>query len=153
MKFEIKNLEELNKFGNAIASVLDNGDVISLKGDLGAGKTTLVQFVGKALGVKEYITSPTFAIVNIYEGDKNINHMDLYRLEDPSELESIDFENYFYPEDITFIEWAEKGGYYIPDEIIEIEILVEEGKRVIEIKEDSYRAREIGESINENFSN
>lgn len=153
MKFKIKNLAEMEHFGQALAKSLKNTDVISLIGDLGAGKTTLVQFVGKALVVEDYITSPTFSLVNIYEADKTIYHMDLYRLEDPSELEEIDFENYFYPEGISFIEWAERAGYYLPDDIIEISISLEKGYRQIEIKEDTLRGKEIGEYINENFSN
>lgn len=151
MKREIKDLRELENFGKKLAKELKFGDVISLKGDLGAGKTTLVQFVAKELGVEDYVTSPTFSIVNIYEGQQKIYHMDLYRLEDPEELEQIDFENYFYPEGITFIEWAEKGGYYLPEDMIEISIEIGLNKRIIYIEENNIRAKEIGEKLNEDF--
>lgn len=151
MKREIKDLRELENFVKKLAKELKFGDVISLKGDLGAGKTTLVQFVAKELGVEDYVTSPTFSIVNIYEGQQKIYHMDLYRLEDPEELEQIDFENYFYPEGITFIEWAEKGGYYLPEDMIEISIEIGLNKRIIYIEENNIRAKEIGEKLNEDF--
>ncbi|MFM1573257.1 tRNA (adenosine(37)-N6)-threonylcarbamoyltransferase complex ATPase subunit type 1 TsaE [Helcococcus ovis] len=151
MKREIKDLRELENFGKKLAKELKFGDVISLKGDLGAGKTTLVQFVAKELGVEDYVTSPTFSIVNIYEGQQKIYHMDLYRLEDPEELEQIDFENYFYPEGITFIEWAEKGEYYLPEDMIEISIEIGLNKRIIYIEENNIRAKEIGEKLNEDF--
>lgn len=151
MKREIKDLRELENFGKKLAKELKFGDVISLKGDLGAGKTTLVQFVAKELGVEDYVTSPTFSIVNIYEGQQKIYHMDLYRLEDPEELEQIDFENYFYPEGITFIEWAEKGGYYLPEDMIEISIEIGLNKRIIYIEENNIKAKEIGEKLNEDF--
>ncbi|MFM1564754.1 tRNA (adenosine(37)-N6)-threonylcarbamoyltransferase complex ATPase subunit type 1 TsaE [Helcococcus ovis] len=151
MKREIKDLRELENFGKKLAKELKFGDVISLKGDLGAGKTTLVQFVAKELGVEDYVTSPTFSIVNIYEGQQKIYHMDLYRLEDPEELEQIDFENYFYPEGVTFIEWAEKGGYYLPEDMIEISIEIGLNKRIIYIEENNIRAKEIGEKLNEDF--
>ncbi|MFM1524593.1 MULTISPECIES: tRNA (adenosine(37)-N6)-threonylcarbamoyltransferase complex ATPase subunit type 1 TsaE [Helcococcus] len=153
MKREIKDLKELENYGKKLAKILKFGDVISLKGDLGAGKTTLVQFIAKELGVNDYVTSPTFSIVNIYEGDEKIYHMDLYRLEDPTELEQIDFENYFYPEGITFIEWAEKGGYYLPEDMIEISIEIGLNKRIIEIEENNIRSKEIGEKLNEDFGN
>ena len=154
MKYKIQSLEQLNKLAGVFAKALKEGDVFSLKGDLGAGKTTFVQFIGKHLDVEEYITSPTFSIVNIYDGNPTIFHLDLYRLEDPSELEALDFETYFYPEDeITFIEWAEKADYYLPDDLTEIEINITEQGRVLEIVTDTKRSLEIGEYLDENFIN
>lgn len=151
MKFIIKNLEQLNIFAEKLSNHIEEGDVFSLIGDLGAGKTTLVQLIGKHMGVDTYITSPTFSIVNIYQGDFEINHLDLYRLDDPSELEAIDFETYFYPEGVTFIEWAEKGGDYIPDEIIEIKINQLEDTREIEFIGSTDRAIELEKRLNESF--
>lgn len=153
MKIKITNLSELENFAKSLSKLLNEGDVVSLIGNLGAGKTTLVQMVGKELGVDDYITSPTFSIVNIYQGDRPIYHLDLYRLEDPDELLQIDYEDYFYPEGITFIEWAEMGGDYLPDQMIEINIIQDEDARHIELVENNYRAKEIGERLNENFSN
>lgn len=154
MKYRIDNLEEFNNFAKVFAKAIKPRDVISLKGDLGAGKTTFVQFIGKHLGIDEYITSPTFSIINIYNGDITIYHLDLYRLEEPSELEALDFENYFYPEDeITFIEWAEKADYYLPDDLIEIEINISKNGRILEIVTDTKRSLEIGEYLDENFIN
>ena len=145
MKIEVNNLEELEYLAKKIAENLQNGDVISLIGDLGAGKTTLVQFLAKELGVDDYVTSPTFSIVNIYDGEYQINHLDLYRLEDSSELEQIDYETYFYPDGITFIEWAKMGGDYLPDDMIEIEIMQIDDKRIIEIKGIDDRISKRGE--------
>lgn len=152
MKIRIKNLEKLEKFAKKLAPLLEAGDLVTLEGDLGAGKTSLVQNLAKYLGVDDYVTSPTFAIINIYFGDLEINHLDLYRLEDPDELLQLDYEEYFYPRGITFIEWPSMGGDYIPDDKIEFEISLEEQDRIIEIKETSQRAREISEALNENFS-
>lgn len=147
MKFTIKNLGELNNFAYSLSKTIIDGDVFSLKGDLGAGKTTFVQMIGKHLGVEDYITSPTFSIVNIYLGEFKIYHLDLYRLEDPSEIESFDYETYFYPDGISFIEWADKGGTYIPDEMIEILINADGDERNIEIKEKTKRSKEIVERL------
>ena len=139
MEIRIKNLKEMEKFGKFLSDHLKNKDVVSLKGDLGAGKTTLTNFIGKGLNISDYITSPTFNIVNSYYGDKELNHLDLYRIENPLELERIDYENYFYPEGISIIEWAKNGGYYIPEDIIEIEIKksFDETGRIVDIKENS----------------
>ena len=156
MEIKIKNLKEMEKFGKFLSDHLKNKDVVSLKGDLGAGKTTLTNFIGKGLNISDYITSPTFNIVNSYHGDKELNHLDLYRIENPLELERIDYENYFYPEGISIIEWAEKGGYYIPEDIIEIEIKksFDENERIVDIKENSNRGKELVEELKkyEDFS-
>lgn len=155
MRFNIKDKEVLEKFSEKLSILLHSGDVVSLIGDLGVGKTTLVQSITKFLGVNDYVTSPTFSIVNIYNGNQNIYHLDLYRLEEPCELEQIDFENYFYPNGLTFIEWAKQGGDYLPQSMIEIELIKVDNspeERIIEIKENCPRAIEIGEKLNESFS-
>lgn len=152
MKFKIKNLEDLEKFAKILAENIKEEDVFSLVGDLGAGKTTLVQLIGKYLGIEDYITSPTFSLVNIYNGDFEVNHLDLYRLEDPDELLSIDFETYFYPQGVTFIEWAEKAGDYIPEDIIDIKINLKDESRIIEFASNTSREKELEEIVNENFS-
>ena len=86
-------------------------------------------------------SSPTFALVNIYNGEKQgedfpIYHLDLYRFEDPDEILDIDFENYFYPEDaVTFLEWADKAEDYLPDDMIEVNIeKIDENAREISVK-------------------
>lgn len=134
MKFEIATINELNKVAQTIAGILQEGDVLSLRGDLGAGKTTFVQAIAKAMGIHERVTSPTFSLVNYYEGTPPLWHLDLYRLEAPQELEDIGYEDYFYPENaITFIEWAEKADYYLPDDVYEIDIIHEENTRAMTI--------------------
>lgn len=146
----INNLDEMKKFANILASLLKETDVINLIGEMGAGKTTLTAFIGEYFSIKD-TSSPTFAIVNIYDGKIRIYHLDLYRLEDPDEILDIDYEKYFYPDDgITIIEWAENASYYLPDQMINIEIRkIDENKREILIREDSKRGCE----INEHFSN
>lgn len=117
------NLEEFKNVCEIIASNIKKGDVISLKGDLGAGKTTMVQNIMNYFNYDKEVTSPTFSLVNIYDGDLLVYHLDLYRLDNPDEILDIDYESYFYPEDeITFIEWAEKAGDFLPEDIIHITI-------------------------------
>lgn len=144
----INNLEELKEFAKKLAPLLRAGDVINLIGDMGAGKTTLVNEIARLFGINDS-SSPTFAIVNIYEGDVEIYHLDLYRFDNPDELLDIDFETYFYPEEaISFIEWAENGEGYLPDNMIDIKIdKINENSRQITILDTTERAREINELL------
>lgn len=144
----INNLEELKEFAKKLAPLLKAGDVINLIGDMGSGKTTLVNEIARLFGINDS-SSPTFAIVNIYEGDVEIYHLDLYRFDNPDELLDIDFETYFYPEEaITFIEWAENGEGYLPDNMIDIKIdKINENSRQITILDTTERAREINELL------
>lgn len=144
----INNLDELREFANKLAGFLHDGDVINLIGDMGAGKTTLTGFLSEAYGIVDS-SSPTFAIVNIYEGDKTIYHLDLYRLDDPDEILDIDFETYFYPDDaISIIEWAENAKGYLPDDMINISISkIDTNTRNIEIRDDSKRGIELNEYL------
>ncbi|MCW6702235.1 tRNA (adenosine(37)-N6)-threonylcarbamoyltransferase complex ATPase subunit type 1 TsaE [Anaerococcus sp. NML200537] len=144
----INNLEELKKFADKLAPILEDGDVINLKADMGCGKTTLVTAICKNYGIND-TSSPTFALVNIYEGDRTVYHLDLYRFEDPDEILDIDFETYFYPEGaITFLEWAENVSGYLPDDMIDIEIKkLDENRREIRIADSTERARKINELL------
>ena len=86
------------------------GDIVLLFGDLGAGKTTLTQGIcqGLGLGKGEYIRSPTFTLVNLYQGRIPINHIDLYRLESFAEIEALGLEEYLFSNSVSLIEWSEK---------------------------------------------
>ncbi len=114
------NIEETKKLAINFSKILMPGDIIALVGDLGAGKTFMSQNIIMALGVDDYITSPTFNIVNEYEGKYKINHFDVYRIDDIDELYEIGFEDYVYRDAISLIEWADKiyeilEHYYIID--------------------------------------
>ena len=147
-KYISENLKDTEKFGEKLAKSLKKGDVISLIGDMGAGKTTLVQTIGKTLGIDDYITGPTFALVNTFYGDIELNHLDLYRMEDSREIESIDIDNYVYPYGISIIEWAERAKEYMPRNLVEIYIdKLGENKREFTIKENNKREKEIIEEI------
>ena len=89
---------------------------------MGAGKTTFTKMFAEALNVENYVTSPTFSLVNTYYGSKELNHLDLYRLEDELEVESIDIDNYYYPNGVTIVEWADRAKSYLPRNYIEIKI-------------------------------
>lgn len=136
----INSLKEMEEFAFDFSKKLKKGQVINLIGEMGSGKTTFVSFVCKYFGIIN-TSSPTFAIVNIYDGKRQgedfpIYHLDLYRFEDPDEILDIDYENYFYPEDaITFLEWANKAENYLPEDMIEVNIeKIDENAREISVK-------------------
>ena len=144
----INELNEMKNFANNLAFKLKEGDVINLIGDMGAGKTTLTGFISQYFSIEDS-SSPSFAIVNIYEGDIKIYHLDLYRFDNPDEILDIDYETYFYPEDgLTILEWGSNVSDYLPEDMINIEIRkVSENKREITIYEDSERGRELNEYL------
>jgi tRNA threonylcarbamoyladenosine biosynthesis protein TsaE len=99
------------------ARQLKSGDIVFLKGDLGAGKTVFAKGIAKALKVGEAnVVSPTFVLMNYYEGKLPIYHFDLYRLEKPEELKTVQFDEYFYGDGICLIEWPERLGNLAPKE-------------------------------------
>lgn len=108
VKIKINNLEETKDLAYKIGSILKLGDIILFKGVIGAGKTTFIQFLANSLGIKERITSPTFVIHTLRcNGRIPLSHVDLYRLDDESKVESIGFEDY-YDSSVTVIEWSER---------------------------------------------
>ncbi len=121
-KYISKNEEDTEKLAIAIANNVKNGTLISLNGDMGAGKTTFTKSFAKALNILEYVTSPTFSLVNSYYGIKELNHLDLYRIEQEEEVESIDIDTYYYPDGVTIVEWAKRASSYLPKYYIEIKI-------------------------------
>ena len=119
---KINDLESMAHFAEVLAKHLSAGDIILLNGDLGAGKTTLTQFIGKAMGVKRNINSPTFNIIKSYQGNAfKLHHMDCYRLEDSEE--DLGFDEYFYGEYVTVVEWPEMIQDQLPKERLDITIL------------------------------
>lgn len=153
IRIQLDTIEEMQVFGNLLAAMLREGDVITLDGQLGAGKTTLVQMIARALHTSQEAVSPTFSLVNIYEGDRKLNHLDLYRLESEEELESFEFEDYFYPEDsITLIEWSTRTPSYLPKQRLEMEIEVgERGDRRIILRDPAGRFEKLIERLTDEY--
>ncbi|MBY7142402.1 tRNA (adenosine(37)-N6)-threonylcarbamoyltransferase complex ATPase subunit type 1 TsaE [Virgibacillus sp. NKC19-3] len=111
---------ETTRLAQTLAELLKPGDLITLDGELGAGKTTFTKGLGTGLGIKRTINSPTFTIVKEYEGELPLYHMDAYRLEDSDE--DIGFEDYFDGEGITVVEWATYIEEFLPNERLMITI-------------------------------
>jgi tRNA threonylcarbamoyladenosine biosynthesis protein TsaE len=141
MEFNTQTEIETKQIGKDLASKLNGGEVITLEGDLGAGKTTFVKGLAEGLGVKKEITSPTFTLMNVYKlsADNSkltaLVHIDTYRLKNEQELLNIGVEDYLgTPETITVIEWPEKVAELLRNKnIIEIKIehVAEAERRII----------------------
>ena len=115
--------EETADLANKLGQKIREGTVLCLEGDLGAGKTLFVQSLAKTLGVEGEVTSPTFNLMNIYEGICPIYHFDLYRLETEEELDEIGFYEYTEePEGIVVIEWPDKFPESMPEDYIKVSI-------------------------------
>ena len=127
---------QTEKFGRELAQRLDPGAVVALYGDLGAGKTTLIRGLVRGLGAEKStrVTSPTFVLMNIYQGRRPIYHFDFYRLKGPSMIAELGCEEYFGGAGTTVIEWADRAGELIPRERIRIELTaIDETTREIEV--------------------
>lgn len=111
-----RSVAETEQLASQLASKLKGGEVLALLGDLGAGKTTFVRGLAKALGVsaKEYVRSPTFTLMNVYQGRLPLYHFDFYRLNELGSFEQLGFEEYFTANGVCVIEWAEKFPDILP---------------------------------------
>ena len=123
MLLKIKNEDETERFGRALADQLMPGDIVCLVGDLGTGKTALTKAVAAGLGIEEHIVSPTFNIVKEYRsGRLPLYHFDVYRIGDVEEMDEIGYEEYFYGEGVCLIEWSALIAEILPPEAVHIRI-------------------------------
>ena len=149
--FELNALSDTERFAKAFSEEIDPGTVILLSGDLGSGKTTFTQFLGKSLGVKRHMTSPTFNIIKSYNGKYKIHHMDCYRLEDSDE--DLGFDEYFNDTDIALVEWPQFIAEFLPDEVININIkYLDESERLVEIEASGEENIKIAEVVYDQFT-
>ena len=120
------SVEETQACAAALAGVLDAGAVVTLDGDLGAGKTHFTQGLAAALGVAQAVTSPTFNLVVEYtDGRLPLYHFDLYRLDSPCQLEDLAFYEYVEGDGVSCIEWASKFPEEMPEDRLEVYLAVE----------------------------
>ena len=124
MIFTATSPSELPTIASEIVSFAGDSRIFLFYGDMGAGKTTLIKSLCRALGSKDNISSPTFAIVNEYEAPVKIHHFDFYRLKDQMEALDIGSEEYFYSGNYCFIEWPEKIPDLLPSHYIKVSITV-----------------------------
>ena len=125
MKLPVKSLDELQNAAEQLVAFGESEKIFLFYGEMGAGKTTLIKSLCESLGVKEPATSPTFSIVNEYQGaSSKIYHFDFYRLKNQSEALDLGYEEYFYSDNYCFIEWPEKIPDLLPDHYIRVDVQV-----------------------------
>lgn len=134
--------------GNKVTAIIEQGAVIYLHGDLGAGKTTFTRGVVQGFGHTGKVKSPTYTLVEPYELTRaNVYHFDLYRLGDPEELEYMGIRDYFSEQAICIVEWPEKGGEFIPVPDLDITLSYVGDERKIVINSASERGIAIVEKL------
>ena len=130
---EINSLDELDKVAGAVIDSLNGRTVVAFDAPMGAGKTTLIGRIAHLLGAEDDVTSPTFAIVNQYEGVRTIYHFDMYRIERIEEALDFGSEEYLSSGELCLVEWPEKIEALLPDDtmVVKIEILSESARRFV----------------------
>lgn len=121
--YKSKSTEETRAIGKKIGETLTPGSVLALSGDLGTGKTAFTQGIAEGLQIDEWVNSPTFTVIQQYEGGRlPLYHLDVYRIEDPSELEEIGVDEALFGEGVCVIEWAEMVEEILPENTVHITI-------------------------------
>ncbi|MBR2866298.1 MAG: tRNA (adenosine(37)-N6)-threonylcarbamoyltransferase complex ATPase subunit type 1 TsaE [Alistipes sp.] len=131
---EIDSIDELDSVAEAVVEALDGRTVVAFDAPMGAGKTTLISRIAAHLGAEDSVTSPTFAIVNQYEGrDRTIYHFDMYRIERVEEALDFGSEEYLSSGELCLVEWPEKIEPLLPEDtmVVKIEILGDTERRFV----------------------
>jgi tRNA threonylcarbamoyladenosine biosynthesis protein TsaE len=121
--FETFSPEETVALGARLGRRLEGGQVVVLDGALGTGKTHFVKGLAQGLGCRALVTSPTFTLLHLYEGERlNLAHFDVYRLAGPEEMEGLGYEEYFFGPGVTVIEWGSLIRMYLPERYIQVRL-------------------------------
>jgi tRNA threonylcarbamoyladenosine biosynthesis protein TsaE len=147
---ETASQAETIQLGRKLGALLKEGDVVALVGELGSGKTWLTKGIALGLGVSPdtVITSPSFALVNEYEGRVTLFHMDVYRLESLSELLSAGLEEYLYSRGVVVLEWADRWPEILTEQTLTVELhIIDDYRRQITLSGKHPRAREFIEAM------
>ena len=131
---QIESLDELDGVAQAVIDSLNGRTVVAFDAPMGAGKTTLISRIAALLGAEDDVTSPTFAIVNQYEGtERTIYHFDMYRIERIEEALDFGSEEYLSSGELCLVEWPEKIEALLPDDtmVVKIEILSDSARRFV----------------------
>lgn len=136
VKFTTRSATETEQVAENFAQTLVGGEILLLKGDLGAGKTHFVKGLARGLGIDDVVTSPTFALHNVYFGRLTLNHFDFYRIENSEEAEMLGLNELFYDKNaVSAIEWSERVADLLPPNCITVAIdKVSDSVRIITVQ-------------------
>jgi len=152
MKLITRGEEETIQLGQELASELRPGSVVALYGELGAGKTCFIKGVCKGLGVQEEVTSPSFTLLNLYQGRLPVYHFDFFRLQTPEEAWDIGFGEFIYQDGVSLIEWAEKVKDILPEGRIDVFLKrINKNLREIEIIHESPGNRDVIDPVRSGY--
>jgi len=154
MKKLSTSVNQTLKIGKLLAQKLCGGEIILLSGSLGAGKTVLAKGIAQGLGIdKHSVVSPTFVLLRVYEGKHLLNHFDFYRVKSPKEILALGYEEYFYSDCVTVIEWPERLKFLLPKEFLKIKLSNRPGnQRMLEFIVKGARYKQLLKGIRENIS-
>ena len=149
IRIRSKSEEDTIQIGKTIGRLLEPGNIVCLDGQLGAGKTVMSKALAVALGVDEYVTSPSYTIINEYSGKSPVYHFDVYRIDDIDEMYEIGYEEYFFSEGICIIEWASMILELLPKDCLFIrientedytsrDITIEGNSKILELFKEAY---------------
>lgn len=149
-----KKPQETLYIGERMAKFLSPGNFISLTGDLGAGKTLFVQGIAKGLGIEDNVTSPTFTIIHEYtDGRLPLYHMDVYRINGIQEMENLGYEEYFYGQGVSIVEWGNLVSDIIPEEHLWLDFkVIGEGREITFHPQGKYYERLVEELTGHDYS-
>ncbi len=122
IEIETGDAERTREVGQALASLLQPRDTVVLTGDLGAGKTTLVQGIGRGLGVEDHVASPTFTLVREYSGRLDVAHVDVYRLERVQDVVDLALDELGGPDRVLLVEWGDAVSDLLPEDRLRVEL-------------------------------
>jgi tRNA threonylcarbamoyladenosine biosynthesis protein TsaE len=122
IEIETETADRTREVGEAIASLLQPRDTVVLTGDLGAGKTTLVQGIGRGLGVEDHVASPTFTLVREYSGRLDVAHVDVYRLERVQDVVDLALDELGGPDRVLLVEWGDAVSDLLPEDRLRVEL-------------------------------
>ena len=143
------------RIGGTLARKLCGGEIILLSGSLGAGKTVLAKGIAQGLGIdKNNVVSPTFVLLRVYKGKHFLNHFDFYRVKSHKEILGLGYEEYFYSEAVTLIEWPERLKFLLPREFLKIKLIVKARNcRMLEFIAKGLRYKQLLKDIHEDIRN
>jgi tRNA threonylcarbamoyladenosine biosynthesis protein TsaE len=152
LTFSSHSPEQTQLLGSYLGRLAQEADVLLLTGELGTGKTCLVQGIASGLNIKEYAFSPSFVILRQYHGRLPLYHIDFYRLDSLAEIAGLGLEDYFYGDGVCVVEWAEKGQPLLPQDNLLISIQYVAASptgRSIRLKPQGQRYNELVEQLKE----
>jgi tRNA threonylcarbamoyladenosine biosynthesis protein TsaE len=148
-----RSVNQTLKIGKRLSRYFHGGEVVLLSGCLGAGKTVLAKGIAQGLGInKNNVASPTFVLLRIHKGRHVLHHFDFYRIKTPKDIFALGYEEYFYSDAVTIVEWPQRLKFFLPREFLMIKLFTKaKNQRLLKFIARGLRYKKLLENINENI--